>query len=59
MAPGSDIMSNCVEGYQLLKLAGKSGGLNTLRKQMSVRFKYKRGREEEEGEPEAEGEVPA
>lgn len=59
MALGSDIMSNCVEGYQLLKLAGKSGGLDTLRKQMSVRFKYKRVRDEEEGEPEAEGEVPA
>ena len=50
MALGSDIMSNCVEGYQLLKLAGKSGGLDTLRKQMSVRFKYRRAREEEEGE---------
>nr|WP_298133907.1 hypothetical protein [uncultured Pseudoxanthomonas sp.] len=59
MALGSDIMSNSVEGYQLLKLAGKSGGLDTLRKQMSVRFKYKRVREEGEGEPEAEGEVPA
>ena len=50
MALGSDIMSNSVEGYQLLKLAGKSGGLDTLRKQMSVRFKYKRVRDEEEGE---------
>ncbi|KRA51378.1 hypothetical protein ASD77_15530 [Pseudoxanthomonas sp. Root65] len=59
MALGSDIMSNSVEGYQLLKLAGKSGGLDTLRKQMSVRFKYRRMRDEEEGEPEAEGEVPA
>lgn len=55
MALGSDIMSNCVEGYQLLKLAGKSGGLDTLRKQMSVRFKYKRVREEdEEGEESAQ-----
>lgn len=60
MALGSDIMSNCVEGYQLLKLAGKSGGLDTLRKQMSVQFKYKRAREEEEGEEVAlEGEASA
>lgn len=50
MALGSDIMSNCVEGYQLLKLAGKSGGLDTLRKQMSVRFKYRRARGEGEDE---------
>lgn len=54
MALGSDIMSNSVEGYQLLKLAGKSGGLDSLRKQLSVRFKSKRAR----GEPE-EGEGPA
>ncbi|HEV7269950.1 hypothetical protein [Pseudoxanthomonas sp.] len=54
MALGSDIMSNCVEGYQLLKLAGKSGGLDTLRKQMSVRFKYRRVRDEEEGEESAQ-----
>jgi hypothetical protein len=39
MALGSDIMSNSVEGYQLLKLAGKSGGRDSLRKQLSVRFK--------------------
>ena len=50
MALGSDIMSNSVEGSQLLKLAGKSGGLDTLRKQLSVRFKSKRAR----GEPEEE-----
>jgi hypothetical protein len=52
-ALGSDIMSNSVEGYQLLKLAGKSGGLDTLRKQLSVRFKSRRARAEpeEEGEP--------
>lgn len=57
MALGSDIMSNCVEGYQLLKLAGKSGGLDTLRKQMSVRFKYRRVREEGE-EPADEEQAP-
>lgn len=56
MALGSDIMSNSVEGYQLLKLAGKSGGLDSLRKQLSVRFKTKRarGEQEEEEEPAAE-----
>lgn len=54
MALGSDIMSNSVEGYQLLKLAGKSGGLDSLRKQLSVRFKSKRARAESE-----EGEEPA
>ena len=56
MAQGSDIMSNSVEGYQLLKLAGKSGGLDSLRKQLSVWFKIKRARvESEEGdEPEEE-----
>ena len=60
MALGSDIMSNSVEGYQLLKLAGKSGGLDTLRKQLSVRFKSKRARgEAEEEEPAVEGEASA
>lgn len=32
MALGSDIMPNSVEGYQLLKLARRSGGLDSLRK---------------------------
>lgn len=48
MALGSDIMSNSVEGYQLLKLAGKGAGLDTLRKQLAVRFKSRRSREEGE-----------
>lgn len=55
MALGSDIMSNSVEGYQLLKLAGKSGGLDSLRKQLSVRFKSKRARAEPEEEEPAMG----
>ena len=60
MALGSDIMSNSVYGYQLLKLAGKSGGLDSLRKQLSVRFKAKRTRgEPEEGEPGVEDEASA
>ena len=59
-ALGSDIMSNSVEGYQLLKLAGKSGGLDALRKQLSVRFKSKRARgESEDGEPVVESEASA
>lgn len=54
MALGSDIMPNSVEGYQLLKLARRSGGLDSLRMQLSVRFRSKRARVElEEGdEPE-------
>lgn len=55
MALGSDIMSNSVEGYQLLKLAGKSGGRDSLRKQLSVRFKASgRGWSRRRGEPEEE-----
>lgn len=49
-ALGSDIMSNSVEGYQLLKFAGKSAGLDSLRKQLSTRFKAKRARGESEEE---------
>jgi len=39
MALGSDIMSNSVEGYAFLKVAGKSAGLDGLRKQLAARFK--------------------
>ena len=43
MSLGSNIMSNSVEGYQLLKLAGKSGSPDSLRnKPLSVRFKSRR-----------------
>ena len=59
-ALGSDIMSNSVEGYQLLKLAGKSAGLDSLRKQLSTRFKTKRARgESEEQDPAGERATPA
>lgn len=59
-ALGSDIMSNSVEGYQLLKLAGKSAGLDSLRKQLSTRFKTKRARgESEEEAPAGERATPA
>jgi hypothetical protein len=54
MALGSDMMVNAVEGYAFLKVAGKSAGLDTLRKQLSVRFKTRRSRaevEESVGEP--------
>lgn len=46
MALGSDIMSNSVEGYAFLKVAGKSAGLDGLRKQLAARFKSKRSKEE-------------
>ena len=57
MALGSDMMSNSVEGYRLLSLAGKGSGLDGLRKQLAVRFKNKRSKEEPEegGEPGAKG----
>ncbi|UOV05090.1 hypothetical protein MUU77_07385 [Pseudoxanthomonas sp. F37] len=47
------IIPNSVEGYQLLKLDGQCGGLDSLRKQLSVRFKNKlaRGEPEEDEEP--------
>lgn len=51
MALGSDIMSNSVEGYQFLKVAGKSAGLDEPRKQLAVRFKSKRSKgKPDEGE---------
>lgn len=54
MALGSDIMSNTVEGYNFLNLAGKSAGLDGSRKQLAVRFKKKRSKEEQEIEEVAE-----
>lgn len=45
------MMSNAVEGYAFLKVAGKSAGLDGLRKQLAVRFKSKRSKvEPDEGE---------
>jgi len=44
VALGSAIMSNSVEGYLLLKLAGKGVGLDALRRQLSARFRAKRAR---------------
>jgi hypothetical protein len=50
MALGSDLMVNSLEGYAVLKVAGKGAGLDTLRQLLSVRF----GRARATG-----GEVPA
>ena len=38
MAIGADLMSNALEGYAVLKVAGKGEGLDGLRKMLSVRF---------------------
>lgn len=37
-ALGSDLMSNALEGYAVLKVAGKGEGLDSLRKMLSARF---------------------
>ncbi|MBA3929811.1 MAG: hypothetical protein C0521_09510 [Xanthomonas sp.] len=50
MALGSDIMSNSVEGYNYLKVAGKSAGLDGPRKQLSARFKSKRSKHDPDDE---------
>lgn len=38
MALGSDLMTNALEGYAVLKVAGKGEGLDSLRKMLSARF---------------------
>jgi hypothetical protein len=38
LALGSDVMSAALEGYAFLKIAGKGEGLDTARKELSVRF---------------------
>ncbi|MDR6842407.1 hypothetical protein [Pseudoxanthomonas sacheonensis] len=38
MALGSDLMTNALEGYAFLKIAGKGEGLDSLRKMLSARF---------------------
>ena len=37
-ALGSDLMTNALEGYAVLKVAGKGEGLDGLRKMLSARF---------------------
>ena len=44
-ALGSDIMSLALEGYALLKVAGKNQGLEALRKELSGRFNKTRTQE--------------
>lgn len=38
MAVGSDLMSNALEGYAVLKVAGKGHGLDEARRALSARF---------------------
>ena len=40
MALGSDLMSNALEGYAFLKIAGKGEGLDALRQMLSARLEY-------------------
>lgn len=44
MAVGSDLMTASLEGYAVLKVAGKGTGLDGLRQMLSARFN--RGRRE-------------
>ncbi len=52
-ALGSDLMSLASEGYALLKVAGKSQGLDGLRKELSVRFRRKRAAAEPKADDKA------
>jgi len=47
LALGSDVMSAALEGYALLKVAGKGEGLDTARKALSVRFSKPKKKGEE------------
>jgi hypothetical protein len=38
MAIGSDLMTNALQGYAFLKVAGKGQGLDEMRKMLSARF---------------------
>lgn len=38
MAVGSDLMTNALQGYAFLKIAGKGQGLDEMRKMLSARF---------------------
>jgi len=38
MAVGSDLMSNALEGYAVLKVSGKGQGLDDMRQMLSARF---------------------
>ncbi|MDR6842409.1 hypothetical protein [Pseudoxanthomonas sacheonensis] len=51
MAVGSDLMSNALEGYAVLKVAGKGEGLDGMRKALSARFNRRRAGEAPEAAP--------
>lgn len=42
MALGSDLMSNALEGYAVLKVAGKGQGLDHMREALAARFTRRR-----------------
>ena len=50
MAIGSDLMTNALEGYAVLKVAGKGAGLDEARKALSARF-AREGRSTQTPEP--------
>ncbi|UXI66157.1 hypothetical protein [Tahibacter amnicola] len=52
VALGSDVMSAALEGYGLLKVVGRNQGLDTLRKDLAVRFR-KSARSTEDAEASA------
>ena len=47
LALGSDVMTAALEGYALLKVAGKGEALDTARKALSVRFSSRAVKKEE------------
>jgi hypothetical protein len=51
MAVGSDLMSNALEGYAVLKVAGKGEGLDSMRKALSARFNRRRAGDAPEAPP--------
>lgn len=50
MALGSDMMLAALEGYALLKVSGKSMGLDGLRKDLGARWRARRGAGAEESD---------
>lgn len=57
IALGSDLMANSLEGYAVLKVAGKGAGLDSLREMLSARF-ARNGRGSNGGTPEAPPSTP-
>ncbi len=51
MALGSDLMTNALEGYAVLKVAGKGAGLDSLRRMLSARFNRSRAAAPQEAVP--------